>query len=47
MDLVTSEPINLTNGRKKDFRYWYSAWSPDGKRLAMLSTKRGNVTLWV
>ncbi len=47
VDLATSESVNLTNGIEEDVGYWSPAWSPDGKRLAMLSTKENNVTLWV
>ncbi len=43
----TSKPVNLTKGIEEDVGYWSPAWSPDGKQLAMLSTKGGNVTLWV
>jgi Tol biopolymer transport system component len=39
--------VNLTEGINEDVGYWSPAWSPDGKYLAMLSTKEGNVTLWV
>ena len=46
-DLATSKSFNLTNGIKEDVGYWSPAWSPDSKQLAMLSTKGGNVTLWV
>jgi dipeptidyl aminopeptidase/acylaminoacyl peptidase len=47
VDLATSESVNLTKGINEDVGYWSPAWSPDGKYLAMLSTKGGNVTLWV
>ncbi len=41
------KPVNLTNG-VTDGSGWFSPqWSPDGKRLAMLSTRGGNVFLWV
>ncbi|HTO75824.1 MAG TPA: prolyl oligopeptidase family serine peptidase [Thermoanaerobaculia bacterium] len=40
-------PVNLTNG-VSDGSGWFSPqWSPDGKFLAMLSTRGGNVGLWV
>ncbi|WP_319421116.1 S9 family peptidase [Pleurocapsa sp. FMAR1] len=45
-DLATSKSFNLTKGIEEDVGYWSPAWSPDGKHLAMLSTKGGNVTLW-
>lgn len=47
VNLPTGKPINLTNGIQEDVGYWAPAWSPDGQRLAMLSTKGDNVTLWV
>lgn len=34
-------PRNLTNGRPDKRGYWNPVWSPDGKRLAMLSTQDG------
>ena len=41
------KPVNLTNG-VEDGSGWFSPqWSPDGKFLAMLSTRGGNVGLWV
>jgi dipeptidyl aminopeptidase/acylaminoacyl peptidase len=39
---------NLTNGIADKSGYWSPVWSPDGSRLAMLSTKGGdNVRLYV
>jgi len=41
-------PTNLTDGELDGSGYWMPTWSPDGMRLAMLSTKGGdNVRLWV
>ena len=42
-------PINLTNGDVDGSGYWAPTWSPDGKRLVMLSTKGSDntVRLWV
>ncbi len=40
-------PINLTNGIIDQAGYWAPSWSPDGSRLAMLSTRNGNVYMWV
>ena len=40
-------PVNLTDG-VSDGSGWFSPqWSPDGRYLAMLSTRGGNVGLWV
>jgi dipeptidyl aminopeptidase/acylaminoacyl peptidase len=40
-------PKNLTNGLADGAGFWAPVWSPDGARLAMLSTRGGNVRLWV
>jgi acetyl esterase/lipase len=47
VDLENPIPVNLTKGSVEDVGYWSPAWSPNGKSLGMLSTKGGNVTLWV
>ena len=39
-------PRNLTEGAADGSGYWAPNWSPDSRRLAMLSTKGGNVDLW-
>ncbi len=36
------ERRNITNGARDGSGYWNPVWSPDGKRLAMLSTKGGD-----
>ncbi len=41
------EAVNLTHGVTDGPGFWALAWSPDGKHLALLSTRGGNVTLWV
>ena len=41
------KPVNLTNGVGDGSGWWAPQWSPDGRRLAMLSTRGGNVGLWV
>jgi dipeptidyl aminopeptidase/acylaminoacyl peptidase len=40
-------PRNLTNGSDDNSGFWAPKWSPDGQRLAMLSTRGGNVRVWV
>ncbi len=45
--METGEWRKLTDGAKDDVGYWHPLWSPDSSRLAMLSTKGENVTLWV
>ncbi len=40
-------PQNVTNGAADQAGYWAPKWSPDGMRLAMLSTKGGNVRVWL
>jgi dipeptidyl aminopeptidase/acylaminoacyl peptidase len=47
VELPSGQPFQLTNGEADDAGYWAPAWSPDGQRLAMLSTKTGGITLWV
>jgi len=40
-------PVKITDGSGDGASFWAPCWSPDGKRLAMLSTRGGNVNLWV
>lgn len=40
-------PMKLTSGEEDDTGWWAPQWSPDGRFLAMLSTRGGNLTLWV
>lgn len=40
-------PRNLTRGLANGSGWWAPMWSPDSRRLAMLSTKSGNVHLWL
>jgi dipeptidyl aminopeptidase/acylaminoacyl peptidase len=39
-------PINLTKGASDNSGFWLPSWSPDGTRIAMLSTRGENVRLW-
>ena len=43
----TDPPMNVTNGVEDGSGWWSPQWSPDGTKLAMLSTRGGNVRLWV
>lgn len=41
-------PVNLTRGEMSRAGYWSPVWSPDGKRLAMVSTAGGdNVRVYI
>lgn len=42
-------PVNITRGDADDSGWWEPVWSPDGKSLAMLSTRgdRETVRLWI
>src|SRR4029077_10847841 len=42
-----AEPRNITNGMADASSSWDPVWSPDGQWLAMLSTRGGNIRLWV
>ncbi|MDQ6827340.1 MAG: prolyl oligopeptidase family serine peptidase, partial [Gemmatimonadota bacterium] len=39
-------PANITDGAGDGSGWWSAQWSPDGSKLAMLSTRGGNVHLW-
>jgi len=41
------QPINITNGAADGSGWWSTQWSPDGRTLAMLSTRGKSVHLWV
>src|SRR5262249_3651246 len=46
--LSGGSPVNLTRGVSDSNGYWQPTWSPDGKYLALLSTRGGdNVRAWV
>ena len=38
---------NITNGVSDGSGWWSPQWSPDGNKLAMLSTRGGNVRIWL
>ena len=38
---------NLTNGERDGAGHWAPRWSPDSRRLALLSTRDANVHVWV
>jgi dipeptidyl aminopeptidase/acylaminoacyl peptidase len=40
-------PRNLTQGISDGSGWWAPVWSPDSRRLALLSNRGGNVRLWV
>jgi len=41
------QPQNLTNGASDGSGWWAPVWSPDSQRLALLSTRGGNVRPWL
>ena len=41
------QPFNATNGAQDGSGWWSPQWSPDASKIAMLSTRGGNVRLWV
>ena len=40
-------PVNITRGQEDQSGWMTPAWSPDGRHLAMLSTRGGGLRLWV
>jgi dipeptidyl aminopeptidase/acylaminoacyl peptidase len=47
VDAAGGAPQNLTRGAEDGSGHWAPCWSPDGRRLALLSTRGGNVHAWV
>ena len=47
VELPDGTPRRLTDGERDGAGFWAPSWSPDGGRLALLSTRGGNVTLWL
>lgn len=41
------EPVRITDGIRDGSGWWSPQWSPDARKLAMLSTRGGNVRVWV
>lgn len=46
-DRTTSEVYKITDGETDSSKWWTLSWSPDGQRLAFLSTRGENIRLWV
>ncbi|QOY85693.1 S9 family peptidase [Paludibaculum fermentans] len=44
---LNGAPRPITNGAADDSGFFQPVWSPDGRRLAMLSTRGNKVRLWV
>src|SRR5580704_1577590 len=41
------QPVNLTKGSADGIGYWNPVWSPDSKKLVILSTRGDNVFPWL
>jgi dipeptidyl aminopeptidase/acylaminoacyl peptidase len=41
------DPQRITDGERDDSGFWGPEWSPDGEWLAVLSTRGGNIRVWV
>ena len=47
VEVADGGPVNLTHGADDGSGHWGPAWSPDGNRLGLLSTRGENVHAWV
>jgi dipeptidyl aminopeptidase/acylaminoacyl peptidase len=47
VDSNSGRAQDLTNGAEDGAGFWAPKWSPDGKRLAMFSTRGANVRVWI
>lgn len=41
------DAVNITRGEPDRAGFWAPSWSPDGQRLALLSTRGGSLQVWI